>query len=259
MRKLVAVYDYAILYLGLTWLGVLCLAWTPFAMVLNPILPDKWARPLGRWVIMAAFNLYIKSLSASRRVHFDISALDALRGEGPMIIAPNHPCILDAVMVISRLPNVACVMKTSLKRNIFLGAGSRLARYIGSEPLRGMMHSAVEDFQNGSHLLLFPEGTRTTQDPVNVFSGSIGIIANKGQVPVQTVLIETDSQYLRKGWPLFKKAPMPIAYRIRLGKRFDPPTNTQAFMTELHDYFANELVKGSAFHPTGSLGKSNAK
>ena len=121
------------------------------------------------------------------------------------------------------------------------------------------MHSAVEDFQNGSHLLLFPEGTRTTQDPVNVFSGSIGIIANKGQVPVQTVLIETDSQYLRNGWPLFKKAPMPIAYRIRLGKRFDPPTNTQAFMTELHDYFANELVKGSAFHPTGSLGKSNAK
>ncbi|HRH05768.1 MAG TPA: 1-acyl-sn-glycerol-3-phosphate acyltransferase, partial [Burkholderiaceae bacterium] len=120
MRKLVAVYDYAVLYLGLTWLGVLCLAWTPFAMVLNPILPDKWARPLGRWVIMAAFNLYIKSLSASRRVHFDISALDALRGEGPMIIAPNHPCILDAVMVISRLPNVACVMKTSLKRNIFL-------------------------------------------------------------------------------------------------------------------------------------------
>lgn len=255
MRKFIAIYDYVVLYLGLTWLGVLCLTWTPFAMVLNPLLPKKWARPLGRWIIMAAFRLYLASLSVSKRCYFDLTELDALRHAGPMIIAPNHPCILDAVMVISRLPNVACVMKTSLKRNIFLGAGSRLASYIGSEPLRGMIHAAVEDFQNGSHLLLFPEGTRTKQDPVNSFSGSIGIIAKKAQVPVQTVLIETDSQYLRKGWPLFRKAPMPIAYRVRLGKRFDPPANTQQFMMELRDYFANELVQGSAFHPAGSLAK----
>lgn len=253
MRRLIGLYDYLVLYLGLIWLGLLCLSWTLFAVFLYPLLPLHLGRALGRWVIMVAFRLYLASLSASRRCHFDLTALDALRHEGPLIIAPNHPCLLDAVMVISRLPNVACVMKSSLMDNVFLGAGSRLARYIGSEPLRNMIHLAVEDFQNGSHLLLFPEGTRTTRDPVNPLKGSIGLISHQARVPVQTVLIETDTQYLGKGWPLFRKPVMPITYRVRLGRRFDPPENTQRFMAELQDYFANELIQGSAIHPPGSL------
>lgn len=253
MRKLIEIYDYLVMYLGLLWLGVLCLSWTLVAVILFPLLSQRWGRSIGRWVIMVVFRIYLLGLRASRRCHFDLSALDALRGEGPLIIAPNHPCLLDAVMVISRLPNVACVMKSNLMNNVFLGAGSRLARYIGSEPLRNMIHLAVEDFQNGSHLLLFPEGTRTTQDPVNRLRGSIGLIAYQAQVPIQTVLIETDTRYLSKGWPLFRKAVLPITYRVRLGRRFDPPTNTQQFMVELQDYFANELVQDSAFHPPGAL------
>jgi 1-acyl-sn-glycerol-3-phosphate acyltransferase len=253
MRSLTTPYDYLVLYLGLIWFGLLCLGWMLIAIVLYPLLPKRWGRTLGRWVVMLGFRMYLASLSASRRCHFDLAALDALRGEPPLIIAPNHPCLLDAVMIISRLPNVACVIKADLMNNIFLGVGARMARYIPSEPLRKMIHLAVADFKHGSHLLLFPEGTRTTQDPVNLLKGSTALIAQRAQVPVQTVLIETDTHYLRKGWPLFRKPAMPITYRIRLGRRFDAPQNTQQFMIELQDYFANELVQGSAFHPTGTI------
>lgn len=257
MRRLLGLYDYLVLYLGLVWLGVLCLGWTLIAVVLYPLLPLQRGRALGRWVVMVAFRVYLNSLRVSRRCHFDLGALDALRHEGPLIIAPNHPSLLDAVMVISRLPNVACVMKSSLMDNVFLGAGSRLARYIGSEPIRMMIHLAVEDFQCGSHLLLFPEGTRTTHDPVNPLKGSIGLISHLAQIPVQTILIETDTHYLSKGWPLFRKPDMPIRYRVRLGRRFDPPSNTQRFMVELHDYFANELVHGSAFYAPGTMSSTD--
>ena len=257
MRKLLGLYDYLVLYLGLILLGALCLSWTIVAVILYPLLSPHRGRALGRWVIMAVFRFYLATLSASRRCHFDLAALDALRNEGPLIIAPNHPSLLDAVMVISRLPNVACVMKTSLMDNVFLGAGSRLARYIGSEPLRNMLNLAVADFQNGSQLLLFPEGTRTTSDPVNPLKGSIGLISHLAQIPIQTVLIETDTPYLSKGWSLFRKPVMPIAYRVRLGRRFDPPLNTQRFMVELHDYFANDLIHGSAFYAPGTLWTSD--
>lgn len=257
MRKIIGLYDYLVLYLGLLWLGLLCLGWTLVAVVLYPLLPLQRGRALGRWVIMLLFRCYLASLSASRRCHFDLTALDALRHEGPLIIAPNHPSLLDAVMVISRLPNVACVMKSNLMDNVFLGAGSRLARYIGSEPVRNMIHLSVNDFQNGSHLLLFPEGTRTTRDPVNPLRGSIGLIAHQAQVPVQTVLIETDTKYLSKGWPLFRKPVLPITYRVRLGRRFDPPTHTHRFMAELQDYFASELIQGSAFYPPGALSRKD--
>ncbi len=253
LRVLLNIYDYLVLYLGLAWLGMLCLAWTPIALLVYLLLPVRQGRALGRYVIMAGFRLYLASLSVSRRCSFDLKTLDILRDEPSLIIAPNHPCLLDAVMVISRLPNVACVLKADLMNNLFLGAGARLARYICNGSVRLMVQQAMQDFGSGSHLLLFPEGTRTISYPVNPLKGSIGLIAHHAQVPVQTILIETDSAYLSKGWPLFRKPLMPIHYRVRLGRRFDPPQHVQNFMAELEHYFACELVQGSAFHPANSL------
>jgi len=252
-RVLLNGYDYLVLYLGLAWFGILCLAWTPIAMIAHPLLSERQGRALGRYAVMLVFRIYLASLCASRRCSFDLAELDVLRDEPSLIIAPNHPCMLDAVMVISRLPNVACVLKAELMDNVFLGAGSRLARYIRNEPVRRMVQLATRDFDCGSHLLLFPEGTRTTACPVNPLKGSIGLISNHAQVPVQTILIETDSVYLSKGWSLFRKPPMPIHYRVRLGRRFDPPQHTRRFMAELEHYFAHELVQGSAFYPASSL------
>ncbi|MDO9205038.1 1-acyl-sn-glycerol-3-phosphate acyltransferase [Methylotenera sp.] len=242
MKLLLMGYDYLVLYLGLLWLGLLTLGWTLVAVPLYPLLPARYAMHLGRYAIMTLFRTYIASLSVSRRCSFDLTELDALRNEAPLIIAPNHPSLLDAVMIISRLPNVACVMKSELMNNIFLGAGARLARYIRNEPVRQMVLQASEDFKTGSHLLLFPEGTRTTRQPINALKGSIALIAMQAQVPVQAVLIETNSPYLSKGWPLFRKPTMPVSYKIRLGKRFDPPENAHRFMEELECYFS-EILK----------------
>lgn len=245
-RGLLNGYDYLVLYLGLTWLGVACLAWTPISLLAYRLLPMRWGRALGRYVIMAGFRLYLAKLSLSRRCSFDLKELDALRGEQSLIIAPNHPCMLDAVMVISRLPNVACVLKANLLNNVFLGAGARLARYIRNEPIRGMVQQAAQDLGSGNHLLLFPEGTRSTASPVNRLQISIGLVAHHARVPVQTVLIETDSAYLSKGWPLFRKPPMPIHYKVRLGRRFDPPQHPQHLVAELQQYFAQVLVQERA-------------
>lgn len=234
-------YDYLVLYLGLIWLGLLCLCWTLISTILYPLLPQKQALLLGRVVIMRVFRIYLASLHLTRRCSFDLSALDQLRNAPPLIIAPNHPCLLDAVMIISRLPNVACVMKAELMSNLFLGAGSRLAGYIRNESVHQMVRQACEDFKNGSHLLLFPEGTRTIHHPVNPLTGSVGLISRYAKVPIQTVFIETNSPFLGKGWPLFRKPAMPISYKIRLGRRFDPPQNTRRFTHELEQYFAQEL------------------
>jgi hypothetical protein len=120
LRVLLNVYDFLVIYLGVAWLGMLCLAWTPFAIILHLLLPASPGRALGRYAIMAIFRIYLATLSLSRRFSFDLGALDALRDEPSLIIAPNHPCLLDALMVISRLPNVACVLKAELMNNIFL-------------------------------------------------------------------------------------------------------------------------------------------
>jgi 1-acyl-sn-glycerol-3-phosphate acyltransferase len=234
--------QYPVFACGVALLGLLCVAWSPVALVLGALLPPARAHAVGRVAITRAFRFYVQALAAIGACRFDLGALDDLRAAGPLIIAPNHPSLIDAVLVISRLP-VTCVMKAGIHDNVFLGPGSRLAGYIGNRSVRRMIGDSVKALAAGSQLLFFPEGTRSTRYPVNRFNASIGSIARHAGVPVQTVFIDTDSPYLAKGWPLLRKPPLPITYRIRLGQRFEVGGDTRAFVAMLEAYYAKELER----------------
>ena len=104
-----------------------------------------------------------------------------------------------------------------------------------------MIKESVAHLRAGAVLLLFPEGTRTIRAPINPLVGSVGLIAKYAKVSVQTLLIETDSPFLSKGWPLFKRPELPITYRVRLGERFDPPADVAAFTEKLDQYYRQAL------------------
>jgi len=241
LRSLKVIYEYFALYSSLTLLGLICLTWSVFALPLYFLLPRRIGTAVGRRGIMSGFRLYAWSLSFTRSYRLDLHAIDALRGGPPVILAPNHPSLIDALLILTRHPNIVCVMKSALMRNVFLGSGSRLARYVRNESSRQMVKESVSHLREGGVLLLFPEGTRTTRAPINAFVGSVGLIAKYANVPVQTLIIETDSPFLSKGWPLFRRTRLPITYRVRLGKRFDPPADVPAFTAELERYYRQAL------------------
>lgn len=230
------------LHLGFMALGLICLAVTLLAFSMRAVLPRVLSKRIGRRVVAATARGYLRFLVFIGACRFDLAALDALQGGPAMIIAPNHPSLLDAVMILSRLPGAVCVMKADVVNSVFFGASARLTGYIRNTPLRTMVQLAVADLRQGNHLLLFPEGTRTTRFPVGAMQGTTGLIAKNAGVPVQTVFIETNSGFLGKGWSVLWTPKMPITYRIRLGKRFDPPRHTARFVSELEEYFQSELA-----------------
>jgi 1-acyl-sn-glycerol-3-phosphate acyltransferase len=241
-RPLKILYEYFALYSSLALLGLICLTWSVFALPLYFILPRRAGTAIGRRGIMSGFRLYAWSLSITRTYLLDLQDIDSLKGGPPLILAPNHPCLIDALLILTRHPNIVCVMKSALMKNVFLGAGSRLARYVPNESSRQMIKESVAHLKDGGVLLLFPEGTRSTRAPINALVGSVGLIAKHANVPVQTLVIETDSPFLSKGWPLFRRPDLPITYRVRLGKRFDPPADVPAFTAELDRYYRQELA-----------------
>ncbi len=236
-----AVYEY--LALGLAWglLGLLCLLWLPIAALLHPLMPEASGQWLGRRVIRGIGRLYLRWLALLGACRCDLGELDSLRDAPPMILAPNHPSLLDAVLVISRVPDLAVVLKSDLLRNPLLGPAIRLARWIPNDSISGTIRQAGANLARGSHLLLFPEGTRTADPPLGPLKASVGLIARRSGSPVQTLLIETDSGYLGKGWPILRKPPLPVHYRVQLGRRFDPPQDIRAFTAELELYLGSEL------------------
>jgi 1-acyl-sn-glycerol-3-phosphate acyltransferase len=228
--------------LSLTLLGLICLTWTVFALPLYLLLPAGPGRRCGRLGILGGFRVYVWSLRLMGAYRLDLRALQTMLDGPALVLAPNHPSLIDALLIIAHNPRVACVMKSSLMNNVFLGAGARLARYIRNDPPRRMIAEAVAELKRGGHVLLFPEGTRTTHVPINSLTASVGIVSKHAQAPVQTLLIEQDSAYLSKGWALFRRPTLPITYTLRLGRRFDPPDDVRAFTHELEQYFRSELA-----------------
>jgi len=226
----------------LVQLGVMSLAWNFVAPLLALLLPRGVGGRLGRTVISRVYRSCWASAERFGLMELDTSALDALRDEpGGLIVAGNHPTMLDALIVVARLPRGVCVMKAELMRNIFLGGGARLARYIRNDVGRGMVRDSVKTLREGNQLVLFPEGTRTVVAPINPFRPGIALIAHLAQVPIQTVIIESFSPYLTKGWPLLKAPPVPVRIRLRLGRRFAPEADHRALRRRLERYFAEEL------------------
>jgi 1-acyl-sn-glycerol-3-phosphate acyltransferase len=242
LRPFRILYEYIALYASLTLLGIICLTWCGLALPLYFILPRDLGTAVGRRGISAGFRLYAWSLSITGSYRLDLTELDALQGGPAVILAPNHPCLIDALLILTRHPNIVCVMKAELMKNIFLGSGSRLARYVRNESSLQMVKESVAHLRRGGLLLLFPEGTRTRRNPINPLVASVGLISKHAKVPVQTLIIETDSPYLSKGWPLFKRPSLPITYRVRLGRRFAPPTDVTGFTAELDAYYRRELA-----------------
>jgi len=233
------------LYALLALLGVVSLVWNLVAMLLYPLLPTEPGRALGRSVIAHAYRAFWAAASLCGMMRIDASCLDTLRNERGLIIVANHPTMLDALLLVARLPRSACIMKADLMRNVFLGAGARLARYIRNDSARTMVKLAVEDLKSGGQLVIFPEGTRTVTPPLNAFRPGVTLIAKLAQSPIQTVFIDTDSPYLAKGWPLWRVPPLPIVFRLRLGQRFTPSHDSDALLKQLEQYFRHSMEQRS--------------
>lgn len=225
-------YEYLAMALGLSFLALLCLVWLPFALLMRPILPGRPGRRFGRRMIMGGFRLYLGFLRLFCATRFDLAAIDQLRDAPPRVLIANHPSLLDAVMIVSRLPNVVCVMKASLMRNILLGSAARLAGYIPNDgPLEVVLH-AGRALDEGAHVLLFPEGSRTSTATLDRFTTSAALIARRSRVPIQSLLIRfagtTPEPYLGKHWPLWRKPDLPMHWHIDLDRCFEPPGRVAA-------------------------------
>src|SRR5262249_34889291 len=145
LRPLKTLHECVLTYGLLILLGLICLVFSVWALLMHPLLSRRAGTAAGRFGIMAGLRLYSWLLSLTGAYKLDLTAIDSLREGPPVILAPNHPSLIDALLILTRHPNIACVMKAELLQNVFLGAGSRLARYIPSDQPRQMIKEAVAE------------------------------------------------------------------------------------------------------------------
>jgi 1-acyl-sn-glycerol-3-phosphate acyltransferase len=239
-------YENVAMLIGWPLFALLCMWATIHFVVLLPtaLIIGRQAYHLrARRIGAKVFIRFIRYLQVTGLARFDLRAIDTLIDEPNIILAPNHPSLLDAVLVVSRLNTATCIMKAKISSNPVLGIGARLMGYVPNDSPATMVKQSVAVLQSGGQLLLFPEGTRTVVGNINPLKGSVALVAKKSGCPVQTLFIESNSPFLGKHWPVFKRPNFPLHYRVRLGQRFDSMDDKQAFLAQLEAHYRSEVGK----------------
>ncbi len=202
-------------------------------------------RFFGQRLIHRLFRTFLGYTRMSGLVEVDASELSELHGCEGLIVVANHPCLLDAVLMVSQLPRSVCLMKGSLARNIIFLGTARLAGYIHNKSSLGLIKKCGERLQEKTNLLIFPEGTRSVGGTLLPFKMGFALAAVSTRSPVQTVIITTNSRYLGKGQPLFKVPVFPLCYSLRLGERFlpGPGEDAKCFGGRVENYFRERLSR----------------
>src|SRR5438067_1673267 len=90
------------------------------ALLFYALLLQRGARgtAAARAGIARGYRWYWACAQASGVLRIESGGLDALRAEpGGLLIAANHPTMLDAMVLVARLPRSVCIMKAELMRN----------------------------------------------------------------------------------------------------------------------------------------------
>jgi 1-acyl-sn-glycerol-3-phosphate acyltransferase len=227
-------------YLMLLWLGGMLLIGN-LAVLPLALTPRSLRQPIVQQLISGVFRLFLKGAERSGLMKLDLCGLDAINQQRSLVLVANHPSMIDVFLVVSRVRRTVCLMKASIGTNILFGAGAYLAGYISNRKVDRMLRSAAAAAGNGQHLLVFPEGTRTTRQPVNEIKSGVALIAKRAMTPLQTILIVTNSPYLSKGWPLFRPPQFPLVYRATIGPQLTSSGKIGETASALQRYYAQQI------------------
>ncbi|WP_338665039.1 lysophospholipid acyltransferase family protein [Pararoseomonas sp. SCSIO 73927] len=220
--------------------GVSYLGWGLAALAIRAVLPAGRGGGFGRRAIARGFRMLLRLMERSGLAHFDLAELDRLRGARGVVLVPNHLSMIDVMLVVSRVPDTVCIMKAGLERNPMLGGG-RLGGYLPNSGGLSVIRRATEALRGGANLLVFPEGTRGRDGRLGPFHPGFALIARRAGAPVQPVLIESNTRYLGKEWPFWRRPAFPLRYRVRLGERVTVTGGAEAFAEGLRRGMAARL------------------
>ena len=212
-----------------------------------------------RHLICRAFAAFVGLLRFLRILTTEFENRVGLAGCRSCLIVANHPTLLDVVILMSVNPRVQCIVKHQLWRNFFLRGVVRWADFIRNDlESDALLGRCVEAIDEGSNLLVFPEGTRTVPDQPITLRRGFANIAISTRARIQTVVIACDQPFLCKGYPWYRVPRTIVHYRITVGECWevsdfsDSPhrsLNARRLLKNLEALFRERLSSESSERP----------
>jgi len=182
---------------------------------------DRYA-PAVRAAIKRLFGAWIAWLHATRIAVIDWKGFDAERLQAGTVYIANHPSIVDATLILARLPDAVCIFKPALMRNPAVGPAAVMAGYVRGDTGLDLMKAAAARVAAGQSLLVFPEGTRTAEGTlIGKMKPGFALIARRAGVPIQVLIVRTERDLLPRDRPWWRMPRVPIRYAVLVDRQID--------------------------------------
>ncbi|MGH7997398.1 MAG: lysophospholipid acyltransferase family protein [Opitutaceae bacterium] len=172
----------------------------------------------GGWVraaIRRLFQVWTAWLEFAGLVAFEWDAPPG-RLARPAIYVANHPSLLDATFLLSRLPDAITIFKARLLDNPLLGPAARLAGYAPGNAGVDLIRRLADEAAGGRTVLIFPEGTRTAPAAdCNELKPGFALIARRARLPVEVLVIRANRDLLPRGGAWWRAPRAPSLYRVQ--------------------------------------------
>jgi 1-acyl-sn-glycerol-3-phosphate acyltransferase len=175
------------------------------------------SRYLMHWVL----RCYIELMRVLGLLSYQVGAAERLNRPGRLIVA-NHPSLIDVVFLISLTRNATCIVKPALMGNPFMRIPIRAVGYVYADDPKKLMDVCAEELQEGSSLIIFPEGTRTTPGQPFKFQRGAANIALKSGAKILPVHITCTPTTLTKQEKWYQIPPKKVLFRLQVGDEIDP-------------------------------------
>lgn len=196
--------------------------------LLLPPRPHR-ARAMRR-IIRALFAGWVRWLPACGVVDVRWRGFADAPLPGGLVYVANHPTLVDATVLLARLPDAVCVFKPSLLRNPVIGPAARLAGYIAGHQGVDTIRAAAAALESGSSLLIFPEGTRTEPgEPLNPLKPGFALMARRARADVQVIRIRASPHLAARGRAWWRLPPLPGWIEASLDQRIPVQPGSTTF------------------------------
>jgi 1-acyl-sn-glycerol-3-phosphate acyltransferase len=218
------------------WVTVYYLSWAVFGFVgllLNlgciVLMPLPWRDAFGpgvRAMIRRLFGAWLAWLHATGIVDVEWVGFDAARLQPGTVYIANHPTLIDATLILARLPDAVCIFKPSLMRNPAVGPAAAMAGYVRGDTGLDLIKAAAARVAAGQSLLVFPEGTRTAEGTLlGKMKPGFALIADRAQAPVALIILSAKPGFLARGrpwWPAPDVLPSSVRLTLDRSWTFEP-------------------------------------
>jgi 1-acyl-sn-glycerol-3-phosphate acyltransferase len=196
---------------------------------LNQSLAQRWAS-VAREPDVLCYALRAGGALATRAwlaTYFGlrIDGRENLPGRGSFVMVANHASHLDALCLLSALPiSKLHHAHPAAAADYFFqspAAGALSGVFMNALPFsrKGHVRQTLAACRNllaedGNILILFPEGTRSTNGQIGTFKGGVGELVAGTAVPVVPCYLDG----AHKAWPKGKWMPRPVKLTLTIGR-----------------------------------------